>query len=928
MPVRTTPRTGREERRDIFDTWRRPRDRERGLIPRPPRTPSPRAPGPRSKQARDERSSPFDSDLKYGNRGGSSEAKRYLTDPYRDPPPYKEDNKPHFLTPDLAVVRIHDWLDSDVGKRTARKSLERVRDHVRNRNASPLDLPFDIWATLDNGLFGGRLSPGVYLNWTRTELDPTTPGRTYAKGCMYRPREVKRVAVQMNWEFFMRRAAGPGKLHPDGRQKTRGEQGDEAIVVLIHQMVHAWFMRACGRLKKAKEPDERLKHGPAFWQIMHEIADISKATDIYGDELEFAECMKRLHDPDDDAGPAGRQYGVAPGRTSSERLRREIESDAFEHSVCSLFVSEFTGKDDAEKWLKKVTPAAREATSETLYDLNLETLESKGINRTERGSPSSYIEVVWDAKPFNHKRKDIDKRFASLKEAFSDGKRVLFLPAGIDPPTFRIIDSFIKSGVDYLPSLPGSYRSGIPWQCAPFRGPEPAPGYLLADVRAYKLGVAMPFPELASCAEARLHRARPLYSSPLPALGEIYDSFAPSYSYPAPIKGTGALAAATYNAAAPLDALRRWARAFMMETQQGSRDGAYYSSNIFGVEKHCGGAGITGLIASTQSRELEQDYCIALSSLWERTPQSMRPPGGVFRGGSGEPLLGKIPIDVRALPGANGGAGLDLDIRNRVDIDNEVRNSVRIGNDVSNRLRIENDVRSTTRDTVEEIVRRERVEKEWDYWRRRDLERQRGPEIIRDRVILREWESEDEYEDVESITDHDGRHGPRHGSRGRTERRPHSPPRTTRDSSEGSIVISVRIGSPNDRQHPHNEPVTGKRIRRPAGSPGRRPYRSDGHGNRRRTRRAENPPFTYCGVGQDSHFDFPQAGHRRTRPTRTSDYIWPGRSRPYHYDYYSDDDSPEQNSARSYGQADSYHRNWNPGRMSPDLRWPGPMRLM
>ena len=99
----------------------------------------------------------------------------------------------------------------------------------------------------------------------------------------------------------------------------------------------------------------------------------------------------------------------------------------------------------------------------------------------------------------------------------------------------------------------------------------------------------------------------------------------------------------TKETAIPEDALRAWARRLMLTTTPGSSTGGYYASNLFIIDRYCGSGGIQGLVAATQSAELEQDYQICLTQLWRQTPQSMHPAGTNFSGG-GRPLLDRLPI--------------------------------------------------------------------------------------------------------------------------------------------------------------------------------------------------------------------------------------------------------------------------------------------
>lgn len=585
----------------------------------------------------------------------------FLTDASAPLPEYREGGDKKILTADLAVCRIVDWLQKDEGKRRARQGLEAARQYVREAEAIDM-IPFHVWQSLDNGLFMGRLSAAVYLNWDHTHFfDDATPGQTWAPKKLQRPVEIERIAILLNGSFMSARMQ-----HPLSQTATKDEAGDEFLATLVHQMVHAWFMRACGQQKKGGDSDQRLKHGEGFWKIMYAIADASRSSDaLYGPEVTpFADILLRVHKPLDESGE---------GNHVPRHLQRYLAEEMYDNSLCSTHVATIVSKIDADAWFKKISGPARDATTNDIYDFDGDTLESKTYPRHEKGSPSSYIEIVWEKKAFAYKRKGLEKDFESLKQKFSDGRRVLSLPRGVDALTFRILDSFLKSGADYRPTLAPLPAAGIPLLSGPFRRDEACKNKtagLWHDVRAFKLGTAIQFPELSNHALARLNTIRTMRFDPLSALAEIY-SAPSSLTLVAPtLAQKGIVPTTALDTGVPADELRSWARAFMLATHPGSANGGFYASNLFVMERHCGGAGVQGLLASSMSAELEQDYGVVLTALWEKTPRSMFPVGGVF--GAGGAVLGtRTPVDQRGLAGsgvraptANGAGGA---IRDEVD---------------------------------------------------------------------------------------------------------------------------------------------------------------------------------------------------------------------------------------------------------------------
>ena len=377
--------------------------------------------------------------------------------------------------------------------------------------------------------------------------------------------------------------------------------------MLLHHMVHAWFLRVCGVQNKGGA-DGRMKHGPEFWKVLYVIASLAEEMDEArfserDGRPAFAEVLLKIHQRDD-----------SKGLHVPMRLQLDMDRDLYGRTVCHTGVWNVPSREDVEKWYKKVSAAAKDAGGGEVHSFDPDDYSIKATPRSEKGSPSSYVEVIWQDRNFDYKRKTIEKHFASLAERFVGGKRVWPLPRGVSTRTYAILNSFLTSGADYAPELTPLPEPGIPLVGKPLRGAS-ANDELWVDVRAYKLGEALSFPELSSHAITRLNTDRTVHTNPLDVLKEIYDIEPLSLATPT---RSEKLAIAPTRATAPLpaDELRAWARAFMMATHPGKRDGGYYGSNLGIIDRHYG-AGVEGLVKAMQSRELEQDWSLALSALWK-----------------------------------------------------------------------------------------------------------------------------------------------------------------------------------------------------------------------------------------------------------------------------------------------------------------------
>lgn len=115
-------------------------------------------------------------------------------------------------------------------------------------------LPFMVFDQLDKELFRSVLTGNVYLIWSR-KLSPYCKGITFRQGHHGHPRIAIRLAESL--------------LNQAGRK--------EIIAILIHQMIHAYFLQCCGFRNKALQASGSgydLEHGFEFQALFRSIKQV------------------------------------------------------------------------------------------------------------------------------------------------------------------------------------------------------------------------------------------------------------------------------------------------------------------------------------------------------------------------------------------------------------------------------------------------------------------------------------------------------------------------------------------------------------------------------------------------------------------------------------------------------------------------------
>jgi hypothetical protein len=161
---------------------------------------------------------------------------------------------------DWAVAFIVDHLGKKSDAAESLRSI-RIKAATLKREGFAEDIPYRIFNRLDETLFAGHLKNAVYLS--TNSPGSSVSGATYTQN--WGPvTSVSRVSMILN------------------RDMLDYARSRDIVALLIHQMIHAYFLIACGPQKEDEVTYGRLSHGYHFGKIMTVIKSLSAA---HGKEL-------------------------------------------------------------------------------------------------------------------------------------------------------------------------------------------------------------------------------------------------------------------------------------------------------------------------------------------------------------------------------------------------------------------------------------------------------------------------------------------------------------------------------------------------------------------------------------------------------------------------------------------------------------------
>jgi hypothetical protein len=190
----------------------------------------------------------------------------------------------------LAIDALDNWPKSVSG-------VPVCRIHPPGR----MQLPFRLFSKLDDELFRGVLKNEIYMKWT------TLPSEIH--GITSRPglRDT-RIAIDLN-KLLIHRRVPPEVL----------------LAVLVHHMVHAYFLVCCGFRSEMTDVDKHdLGHGLGFSTLVHRITEIFRTRGM--------KALPNLFN----CRPETRRSSDTTSSVSNQRIKPLVGG-----SLCSWYTSDF-----------------------------------------------------------------------------------------------------------------------------------------------------------------------------------------------------------------------------------------------------------------------------------------------------------------------------------------------------------------------------------------------------------------------------------------------------------------------------------------------------------------------------------------------------------------------------------------------------------
>ncbi|EMC97940.1 hypothetical protein BAUCODRAFT_408506 [Baudoinia panamericana UAMH 10762] len=355
-------------------------------------------------------------------------------------------------------------------------------DRVRELGEVTQDTPFIIFDYLSRALFGGKLRGMVHLSWK--SLASFSPGITSAPGVVP---GISRVCIELNSTPF-----------EDGEAEI-----DNLLDALIHQMIHAYFLIACGAQPKGSKQDGRLLDGLHFGVILFTIRDLS-INCRYRRPLNlifYASTRRRKA-----AGQSRRMLpndGLMFVEIDSRGLAA-ADAPADGQSHCS-FDNRKVRYAQLKNWQIESYSAAldldMESKGDVIYDLNVDNAFVP-LDRLKAPPSTTYIELIWEDKRVMVKRELALKYKSIMTPLEKEHKMELKVPECSQYVFRHIYDFFMKGsyamGLELSMQDSSTYEHSRGPPVLTNRGskqPESTTG-VVVQLQVFKVAEAMKFEEL------------------------------------------------------------------------------------------------------------------------------------------------------------------------------------------------------------------------------------------------------------------------------------------------------------------------------------------------------------------------------------------------------------------------------------------------
>ncbi|KAF2851471.1 hypothetical protein T440DRAFT_528720 [Plenodomus tracheiphilus IPT5] len=362
----------------------------------------------------------------------------------------------------------------------AADALRAIRKRAADLESAGLlqDIPYRIFNKLDEVLFAGHLRNAVYLGISNLGLDIS--GTTFTHG--WGPdREIKRISIIINSNTL-----------------EYGKARD-IVAALIHHMIHAYFLVACGPQIEDEVPYGRLGHDVHFGKIL---LAIKKLSATHGEELTALKFSYRSLRPryfaDDIYAPYNRFFA---GRKEGEVCEPMFDQHASVRST-EVYIYNDRRNELALEHRARLLPSAKSV--EFIFNDKFVQVESKKID-----------DLVKIRKAFER----VESRYLKIDKSASEATFLPFLEfvhmQSYRPDTtpFAALSAGFGMGRRGPPIIkPGSSSTDAP---------------LLADVEFTRFASLMEFDECRQYALGRMNAYGITYEDPVTILRAIYHGHEP-----------------------------------------------------------------------------------------------------------------------------------------------------------------------------------------------------------------------------------------------------------------------------------------------------------------------------------------------------------------------------------------------------------------
>jgi hypothetical protein len=396
---------------------------------------------------------------------------------------------------DWAVAFIIDRLQKNSPDAAEQLKGIRIRAANLERDGHSKDIAYRIFNRLDETLFAGHLKDAIFVDIKH--LGTEVSGATHSQGWSLDPK-VKRASIILNGDLL---------------QHARSR---DIVAILLHHMIHAYFLIACGPQDQKETEYGRLGHGLHFGKIMMMIRELTAVHGKPLPALNFGHTLSEyplFHD----------EYHHPKRRSYSQRGQ-----DKWYCSHCSSDVDGIAD-GDINKWYASVCEPLLELPenlrNSTVHVYNDRRHEVEQVLRAQTVPSTASVEFIVNERSILVPKAHIDD-YVSIYRAFEKaGSRYLKVHEVVSADTFERFLELLYTG-SYGPNASLLQCAGL--QGPPvIKSPTGSEPYMMTDIRIFKMGVVMGFEEVKAIALDRMYRRSITYEDPVALLKEIYNGGEP-----------------------------------------------------------------------------------------------------------------------------------------------------------------------------------------------------------------------------------------------------------------------------------------------------------------------------------------------------------------------------------------------------------------